>query len=140
MATNQRQAVMKTQTYPGWSWLLRLVAAGIMLQTLYFKFSAAPESVYIFSTVGMEPWGRIFVGVLELIASILILIPRTTAYGALIGIGVMTGAVFMHLTRLGIVVLNDSGKLFVMAVIVLITCLVLVYWHRSSISGVKPRD
>ena len=70
---------MKTQTHPGWSWLLRLIAAVIMLQTLYFKFSAAPESVYIFSTVGMEPWGRIFVGVLELIASILILIPRTTA-------------------------------------------------------------
>ncbi|MET7256048.1 DoxX family protein [Dyadobacter jiangsuensis] len=131
---------MKTQTHPGWSWLLRLIAAVIMLQTLYFKFSAAPESVYIFSTVGMEPWGRIFVGVLELIASILILIPRTTAYGALIGIGVMTGAVFMHLTRLGIVVQNDSGKLFVMAVVVLVTCLVLVYWHRSSISGVKFRD
>lgn len=131
---------MKAQTHPKWSWLLRLIAAVIMLQTLYFKFSAAPESVYIFSTVGMEPWGRIFVGVLELIASILILIPRTTAYGALIGIGVMTGAVFMHLTRLGIVVQNDSGKLFVMAVTVLITCLVLVYWHRSSISGVKFRD
>ncbi|PSL33993.1 DoxX-like protein [Dyadobacter jiangsuensis] len=140
MATNQRQGVMKPQTHPGWSWLLRLTAAVIMLQTLYFKFSAAPESVYIFSTVGMEPWGRIFVGVLELIASVLILIPRTTAYGALIGIGVMTGAVFMHLTRLGIVVLNDSGKLFVMALVVLITCLVLVYWHRSSISGVKSRD
>ena len=119
---------------------MRLVAAGIMLQTLYFKFSAAPESVYIFSTVGMEPWGRIFVGVLELIASILILIPRTTAYGALIGIGVMTGAVFMHLTRLGIVVLNDSGKLFVMALVVLIACLVLVYQHRSTISGIRSHD
>jgi uncharacterized membrane protein YphA (DoxX/SURF4 family) len=140
MAIDQRQAVMKPQTHPRWSWLLRLVAAVIMLQTLYFKFSAAPESVYIFSTVGMEPWGRIFVGVLELIASVLILIPRTTAYGALIGIGVMTGAVFMHLTRLGIVVQNDSGKLFVMAVVVLVICLVLVYWHRSSISGMKPRD
>ena len=140
MAIDQRQTVMKPQIHPKWSWLLRFVAAIIMLQTLYFKFSAAPESVYIFSTVGMEPWGRIFVGVLELIASILILIPRTTAYGALIGIGVMTGAVFMHLTRLGIVVQNDSGKLFVMAVIVLITCLVLAYWHRSSISGMKSRD
>lgn len=122
------------------TWLLRLLAAVIMLQTLYFKFSAAPESVYIFSTVGMEPWGRIFVGVLELIASILILIPRTTAYGALVGIGVMTGAVFMHLTRLGIVVQNDSGKLFGMALIVLITCLVLVYRHRSTITGMKSHD
>lgn len=131
---------MKPQTRRGWWWLLRLVAAGIMLQTLYFKFSAAPESVYIFSTVGMEPWGRIFVGVLELIASVLILIPRTTVYGALIGIGVMTGAVFMHLTRLGIIVQNDSGKLFVMALVVLITCLVLVYRYRSSISGMNAPD
>ena len=140
MAINQRQTVMKSQANRKWAWTMRLVAAGIMLQTLYFKFSAAPESVYIFSTVGMEPWGRIFVGVLELIASILILIPRTTAYGALIGIGVMTGAVFMHLTRLGIVVLNDSGKLFVMALVVLIACLVLVYQHRSTISGIRSHD
>ncbi|SEI55868.1 DoxX-like family protein [Dyadobacter sp. SG02] len=140
MAIDQRQAVMNTQTHRKWSWLLRLIAAAIMLQTLYFKFSAAPESVYIFSTVGMEPWGRIFVGVLELIASVLILIPRTTAYGALIGIGVMTGAVFMHLTRLGIVVQNDSGKLFVMALIVLVTCLILVFRHRSAISGMRSRD
>lgn len=140
MAVNQKQRIMNLQTHPGWAWTLRLIAAGIMLQTLLFKFSAAPESVYIFSTVGMEPWGRIFVGVLELIASVLILIPRTTAFGALVGIGVMTGAVFMHLTRLGIVVLNDSGKLFAMAVVVLITCLVLLYWHRSTISGMKSRD
>lgn len=138
MAIDQRQGVMNANQKG--TWLLRLLAAVIMLQTLYFKFSAAPESVYIFSTVGMEPWGRIFVGVLELIASILILIPRTTAYGALVGIGVMTGAVFMHLTRLGIVVQNDSGKLFGMALIVLITCLVLVYRHRSTITGMKSHD
>jgi len=116
-------------------WLLRLVAAGIMLQTLYFKFSASPESVYIFTKVGMEPWGRILVGVCELIASILILIPRTTAYGALIGIGVMTGALFMHLTKLGIEVQDDSGQLFIYALLVLGSCLTLVFWQRDSISG-----
>jgi len=116
-------------------WLLRLVAAGIMLQTLYFKFSASPESVYIFTKVGMEPWGRILVGVFELIASILILIPRTTAYGALIGIGVMTGALFMHLTKLGIEVQGDSGQLFIYALLVLGSCLTLVFWQRDSISG-----
>jgi uncharacterized membrane protein YphA (DoxX/SURF4 family) len=137
MAIDQRQAMINPQTHPKWTWLLRLVASAIMLQTLYFKFSAAPESVYIFSQVGMEPWGRIFGGVLELIASILILIPSTTAYGALIGTGVMTGAVFMHLTRLGIVVQDDSGLLFILAVIVLAICLVLTYWHRSSISGLR---
>lgn len=116
-------------------WLLRLVAAGIMLQTLYFKFSASPESVYIFTKVGMKPWGRILVGVFELIASILILIPRTTAYGALIGIGVMTGALFMHLTKLGIEVQGDSGQLFIYALLVLGSCLTLVFWQRDSISG-----
>lgn len=117
------------------SWGLRLIAAVIMLQTLFFKFSAAPESVYIFSRVGMEPWGRILVGVLELIASVLILVPRTTAYGALIGIGLMTGALFMHLTRLGIVVLDDSGLLFIYALLVLVSCLLLAYRYRGSISG-----
>lgn len=131
---------MKPQTLRRWSWLLRLVAAGIMVQTLFFKFTAAPESVYIFSTVGMEPWGRILVGVLELIASVLILIPRTTAYGALVGIGVMTGAVFMHLTRLGIVVRHDSGQLFIYALLVLTSCLILAYWHRASISGMRARE
>ncbi|WP_205685608.1 DoxX family membrane protein [Flavipsychrobacter stenotrophus] len=75
-------------------WVLRLVAAYILLQTLRFKFGAAPESVYIFTKVGMEPWGRIGSGVVELIASVLILIPRTTAFGALMAIGTMSGAIF----------------------------------------------
>ncbi|MCF0069676.1 DoxX family protein [Dyadobacter sp. CY261] len=123
-----------------WTWVLRVLAAGIMLQTLYFKFTASPESVYIFSTVGMEPWGRILVSVFELIASVLILLPRTTAYGALIGIGVMTGAIFMHLTRLGIVVQGDSGQLFVYALLVLGSCLTLAYWQRESLSGITRRE
>lgn len=131
---------MTTKTRNTWTWLLRVVAAGIMLQTLYFKFTASPESVYIFSKVGMEPWGRILVGVFELVASVLILFPRTTAYGALIGIGVMTGAVFMHIFRLGIVVQDDSGQLFVYALLVLASCLTLVYWQRGSISGLTTRE
>nr|WP_295921834.1 DoxX family protein [uncultured Dyadobacter sp.] len=131
---------MKTRTRNTWTWLLRVVAAGIMLQTLYFKFTAAPESVYIFSKVGMEPWGRILVGIFELIASVLIIFPRTTAYGALIGIGVMTGAVFMHIFRLGIVVQNDSGQLFIYALLVLGSCLTLAYWQRESLSGITTRE
>lgn len=111
-----------------------------MGQTLYFKFTAAPESVYIFSRVGMEPWGRLFVGCLELAASILILIPRTTAYGALIGIGVMTGALFMHLTRLGIEVQGDSGLLFIYALLVFISCLLLACRYRHSLSGFRIPD
>jgi len=103
-------------------WSLRILAAIILLQTLFFKFSAAEESVYIFSTLGMEPWGRIGSGVIELIASILLLIPRTTAIGAVLGLGVMSGALFFHLTRLGIVVRDDHGQLFIYALLVFQLC------------------
>lgn len=113
------------------SWILRLVAAIIMLQTLFFKFSASPESVYIFSTVGMEPWGRIASGVMELIASILLLIPATTGIGALLGLGMMSGALFFHITKLGIVVMNDHGQLFIYAVLVFISCLFLLILNRK---------
>jgi uncharacterized membrane protein YphA (DoxX/SURF4 family) len=115
------------------SWILRLIAAVIMLQTLYFKFSAAPESVYIFSTIGMEPWGRIATGIFELIASILILIPALTAFGALLAIGLMSGAIFFHLTKLGIEVQGDGGQLFAYALIVFICSLILLIIYRQQI-------
>ncbi len=115
------------------NWIIRLVPVIIMLQTLYFKFSAAPESVYIFSKIGMEPYGRIGIGVLELIASILILIPRTTSYGAVLGLGLMLGAIKFHVTELGIDVQNDGGKLFYMAVIVAVFCLILIVSHRKQL-------
>jgi uncharacterized membrane protein YphA (DoxX/SURF4 family) len=118
-------------------WILRLIAAAIMLQTLFFKFSAAPESVYIFSTLGMEPWGRLGTGVLELVASLLILIPATTAFGALLGAGLMAGAILSHLTRLGIEVQGDHGQLFLYACLVLVSCLALLYTHRSQLPFVK---
>ena len=114
-------------------WILRLLAAIIMLQTLYFKFSAAPESVYIFSTLGMEPWGRIGTGVLELIASLLILYPRTTAFGAVLGVGLMAGAIFFHLTKLGIEVQGDGGQLFIYAALVLVSCLILAIVYRAQV-------
>src|SRR6266487_5395613 len=106
-------------------WLLRILAAVIMLQTLYFKFSGSEESVYIFSALGMEPWGRIGIGVLELIASGLILFPRTTAVGAVLGIGLMSGAIFFHLSKLGVVVMNDGGQLFIYAMLVFVSCISL---------------
>lgn len=114
-------------------WILRLVAAVIMLQTLFFKFTGAPESIYIFSRLGMEPWGRFGTGALELIASILILMPRTSGIGGLLGLGLMGGALFFHLSSLGIVVQNDHGMLFGMALLVFISCLVLVFVNRSQI-------
>ncbi|MBY0478775.1 MAG: DoxX family protein [Chitinophagaceae bacterium] len=117
-------------------WVLRLAAAVIMLQTLFFKFSGSEESVYIFSTLGMEPWGRIGTGVFELIASILLLWPRTTAFGALLGIGLMSGAIFFHLTTLGIEIKGDGGLLFLYAVIVLICSAVLLYVYQDQIRKV----
>ena len=111
---------------------LRIIAALILLQTLFFKFSAAEESVYIFSTLGMEPWGRIGSGVLELIASILILYPRTTFIGAALGAGLMSGAIFFHLTKLGLVVKNDGGQLFIYALLVFVSCVVLLIIYRKQ--------
>lgn len=115
------------------TWILRLIAAAIMLQTLLFKFSASEESVYIFSTVGMEPWGRVGSGIAELIASILILYPRTTWMGATLGIAVMSGAIFFHLTKLGIVVKDDGGQLFLYALLVLISCIGLLVIYKNEV-------
>lgn len=114
-------------------WVLRLLAAAIMLQTLFFKFSGSEESVYIFSTIGMEPWGRIGTGIVELVASILIVVPRTTAVGALLAIGLMGGALFFHITTLGIEVMGDGGQLFIYALIVLFSSLVLLLVYQSQI-------
>jgi uncharacterized membrane protein YphA (DoxX/SURF4 family) len=107
------------------TWLLRLIAAVIMLQTLYFKFTGHPQSVALFTQLGMEPWGRIGIGILELIACVLILYPRTTGWGALLGLGLMSGALFFHLTKLGIIFDGDAG-LFTYALITFVCCLILV--------------
>jgi len=112
-------------------WIARLVAALIMFQTLYFKFTGAAESVYIFTKVGMEPWGRIGVGVLELIASILIVTNRTAWFGALLALGLMGGAIMMHLTILGISVMEDGGQLFLYAVTVSL-CSVFILFHNRE--------
>jgi uncharacterized membrane protein YphA (DoxX/SURF4 family) len=119
-------------------WVLRLVAAYILLQTLRFKFGAEPESVYIFTKVGMEPWGRIGSGVVELIASLLILIPRTTAWGAALAIGTMSGAIFFHLTKLGIDVMGDGGQLFYMAIAVWASCAVLLWVYKEQVLSLLP--
>src|SRR3989449_5103763 len=108
------------------SWVLRITAAIILLQTLFFKFTAAPESIYIFTKVGAEPWGRIGSGVVELIAAILLMVPRTAWLGAGIALGVMAGAIVSHLTVLGIVVMNDGGLLFTLALTVFISSLALL--------------
>ena len=114
-------------------WILRIIAAGILLQTLFFKFSGAAESIYIFSALGAEPYGRIGSGIAELIVAVLILIPKTTWIGALGGCGIMMGAILSHLLVLGIVVENDGGFLFLLAVITLLCCLGLLYFNKNKL-------
>ena len=114
-------------------WIVKAVAVIILLQTLFFKFTGAEESVYIFSKLGVEPYGRIGSGVVELIASLLILIPRTSVLGAIIGLGTMAGAIASHLFVLGINVQNDGGTLFALALITFACCLFLVYTQKDKI-------
>lgn len=117
-------------------WILRLIAAVIMAQSLFFKFSGADESIYIFSKLGLEPVGRIGTGVVELVAAILLLIPRTTWIGAGLGLATISGAIFFHLTTLGIVVQDDGGQLFIYAVITWICCLVLLLIEKEKIQHI----
>jgi putative oxidoreductase len=113
--------------------ICRIAAAAILVQTLFFKFTAAPESVYIFTKVHAEPWGRVGSGVVELIAAVLILIPRTIWAGALLALGVMAGAIVSHLTVLGVEVMGDGGLLFALALIVFCASAVALALHRTQI-------
>jgi len=115
------------------AWALQLVAAAIMGQTLFFKFTGAPESVYIFKTLGAEPWGRIGSGVMELVACVLLLVPAGAATGAVLAMGLMAGAILAHLTRLGIAVEGDGGVLFGLAVVVLASSAGVALLRRRQI-------
>jgi uncharacterized membrane protein YphA (DoxX/SURF4 family) len=119
-------------------WILRLVPAIILLQTLYFKFTAQPESVQLFTRIGMEPYGRIGTGVLELVAAILILIPRYTGYGAILGLVMMTGALYFHLTKIGIFFGGDA-LLFIYAVVTFVCCALLVFIYKTRLESQLKR-
>jgi len=119
------------------SWHCRIVAAAILAQTLLLKFTGAEESLYIFSKVGLEPWGRYSSGVAELVATILLLTPRFAWAGALLALGVISGAIISHLTVLGIVVKDDGGLLFGLAITVFVTSAVTTFLHRRQIPVVS---
>jgi hypothetical protein len=114
-------------------WLVRIIAAAVLLQTLYFKFTGAPESVYIFTTLGVEPWGRIGSGIAELIASGLLLWTGTAGFGALIAAGLMAGAIVSHFTKLGIEVQGDGGLLFALAWVVFLCSIATIAIHRGEL-------
>ena len=136
MALNRAQNIV--------SWGLRIIAAAILFQTLFFKFTGAAESVYIFSKLGAEPWGRIGSGVIEVFAVILLLIPSTVTIGAILSFGTASGAIMSHLTKLGIAVINsdgtsDGGLLFALALIVFIGSGVIMLIHRTEIPLIGSR-
>lgn len=114
------------------SWLLRIAAAVILFQTLYFKFTGHPESVELFTKLGVEPWGRIGTGIIELITGILLLIPSTVFLGAFLGVGLMSGAILSHLAVIGIESKGDGGQLFMLAIIVFVCSLILMLLHKQQ--------
>jgi len=117
------------------SWALRLIVAVILVQTLFFKFSAAKESVYIFTTLGIEPWGRIGSGIVELVASILLLVPSTVTVGAAMALAATGSAILFHLTRLGIALtsVGDHGELFMLAIAVTVCSIIVLLMHRREL-------
>jgi putative oxidoreductase len=115
------------------NWTLRIIASVILLQTLYFKFTGHPESVELFSKLGVEPWGRIGTGFIELIAGVLLLIPSTVLFGALLGIGLMLGAIASHILIIGIESQGDGGQLFGLAFVVLACCMVIVLLNKGQL-------
>lgn len=121
------------------SWALRIIAAIILLQTLYFKFTGQPESVELFTKLGVEPWGRIGTGIIELFASILLLLPATVIFGAIMGIGLMAGAIFSHLLVIGIDSNGDGGILFMLAFVVLISCVSVLFIHKTEVMNLKKQ-
>ena len=121
------------------SWALRVLVAVILGQTLFFKFSGAEESIYIFETLGAEPFGRIGSGIVELVASVLLLTRRTAAFGALVSAGTILGAIGAHLTVLGIDVQGDGGLLFAMACTVLVASLTVLAIRRADLFDALAR-
>jgi hypothetical protein len=121
------------------SWILRLTVAIILLQTLYYKFTGHPDSVHIFSALGVEPWGRIGLGVVELITSILILMPKTKIIGMINSIGIITGAILSHFLVIGFNVSNDGGGLFTLAIIVFIASSIFLIMHKNEVVALIQR-
>ena len=129
------------------SWLCRIVAALILLQTLFFKFTAAPESVYIFTKLGavihtylpfasigtVEVSARIGSGIMELVAAVLLLTPRFVWAGAILAMAATGGAIASHLTFLGIEVQGDKGLLFFLAIAVVVTSSIALFLNRMQI-------
>jgi hypothetical protein len=120
------------------SWICCLIAAGIMIETLFFKFTGAQESIYIFKKMGTEPWWRWGQGIWELLASICLLTRRYKWAGGILGTGAMLAAILSHMTWLGYSIQGDHGLLFGMAVVSFLSCATVMFLHRHEIPFVTP--
>jgi hypothetical protein len=118
------------------SWLFALSSAGLLVLTTFCKFTAAPKAVYVFTSVGVEPWGRYGFGTTQVVAAVLILLPATRILGALLGLGVILGAIFFHVTKLGIEVQGDGGQLLGLALALLASCAGLLAIHRGQLAQI----
>lgn len=121
-------------------WGCRILVSLILLQTLYFKFTAHPESVLLFTKLGVEPWGRIALGCIELLVGIGLLIPRLSLLASFGAVGILSGAILTHLAIIGIESNGDGGQLFLMAIIGFAAASVafLVQWnHRKTLPEKK---
>lgn len=119
------------------SWILRISIACLYLQTLYFKFTGQPESIFIFKQLGLEPYGRICSGILELILIVLLLVPKTKIYGAFLSILIISGAIASHILVLGIEIMNDGGTLFYLALFIFFASITLLFLHNDEIFKTK---
>lgn len=124
------------------SWIAQLIAIAIMGQTLYYKFGGNPDSIILFTELNMEPQGRILIGILELVACILLIIPSSVTFGAMLGSAIMTGAIIGHCTQLGWQ--GERFQLGMLAVGVLAACSIILYIRRYTIpllgSALQDRD
>ena len=114
---------------------MSVLAAILLIQSLFFKFTGAQESMYIFNQLGMEPYGRIGTGIAELIIAVLLIVPKTSLVGAVLAIGVIGGAILSHLFILGIEVQDDGGLLFGLALIIFISCAISILLQRKKLNA-----
>lgn len=127
-------------------WVLRIALAGLYLMMSLPKFAGADMTIHIFSSIGIEPWGRYLTGAIEVLVFLLVLIPATTIYGVLLSLVTIFGALMTHFFIIGIVVknasgtINDGGEIFITALIILALSLINLYVHRSAVPGFnKPQ-
>lgn len=108
------------------SWIFIILAFAILVYNAYLKLNSNSGAIQLFSGLGLEPYGRFAIGLFELTAALLLLYPGTVKYGAVLGFILMTGVIFIHITKIGIA-LNGNYSFFFMGVIAFFCCTGLIW-------------